>query len=126
MKPNAFAAIMLISLVWGGAVAVAEDDDLDIHVCAAEFASVFPCDLEGNVLEEFAQGDCAAEFQAQCSGISPQSLGERSAARRFAQCKTNYRALRRDRDRAIRKRDKKISELRNMITSLNQRLEASR
>ena len=83
--------IMLVGALAGSAhVALAE-----VSVCAA----VTPCGLDGEVLPEFATGDCADTYAAECSAIafsSPQSAEKVKMAKvrkQVTQCVNNSRRL---------------------------------
>lgn len=65
------------------------DDSLNVQLCAA----VFPCDLDGNVLPEFATGSCAETYQQECKQIAPLSLSVSSVRRQIVQCRISNRNL---------------------------------
>lgn len=84
----------------------AEDgDDLLIKVCAA----VYPCDENGDVLPEFADGECADVYKEQCAGLTPESLGDKSR-----QCRVQKRQYRRLLDR----KDRTIKHLQRSLRRL--------
>lgn len=112
MKTRFLFALLAVVAVANQAFA---EDDLSINICAA----VFPCKIDGTVLEEFRDGDCADFYQEQCSQIATSSLGSPpSMAVRFAQCRSTRKDLR----SAISKRDRKIAELRAKINELENQL----